>query len=67
LGFLTPRLNDAIAAMVEGYEEQANSVKLILPSGDIDFVVAGAVTDAKPIEKLDFQGSFFWLFADFSG
>lgn len=61
LSFLTPRLNDAIAAMVEGYEEQANSIKLILPAGDIDFVAAGAVTDAKPIEKLDFQGYSFPL------
>ena len=32
LGFITPRLNDVIAAMVEGYEEQANSLKLILPA-----------------------------------
>jgi hypothetical protein len=26
--------------MVEGYEEQANGLKLILPSGDIDFAAS---------------------------
>jgi Nucleotidyl transferase AbiEii toxin, Type IV TA system len=61
LGFITPRLNDKTAAMVEGYEEQANSLKLILPAGDIDFVAAGAVTTAKPTETLRFQSYSFAL------
>jgi hypothetical protein len=61
LGFITPRLNDAIAAMVEGYEEQANSLKLILPAGDIDFVAAGAVTVSEPTETLRFQKYSFPL------
>jgi hypothetical protein len=36
--------------------EQANSVKLVLPQGDIDFVAAGTVTGIAPNERLDFRG-----------
>ena len=61
LGFITPRLNDVVAAMVEGYEEHANSLKLILPAGDIDFVAAGTVTSSEPIEMLRFQDYSFPL------
>ena len=50
-----------VAAMVEGYEEQANSLKLILPAGDIDFVAAGTVTSSEPIEMLQFQNYSFPL------
>jgi len=58
---LTPRLNDLAAAMVKNYVEQANSIKLMLRHGDIDFVVAGAVTDTIPVEKLEFMGRTFLL------
>jgi predicted nucleotidyltransferase component of viral defense system len=58
---LTPRLNDTTAAMVTDYIEQANGIKLILPHGDIDFVVSGTVTDAEPTETLDFMGRTFRL------
>ena len=61
LGFITPRLNDVIAAMVEGYEEHANSLKLILPAGDIDFVAAATVTSSEPVEMLRFQDYSFPL------
>ncbi len=56
LARLTPRLNDRIAAMVRDYSEQANSLKLVLSEGDIDFVVAGSVTGAQPQETLEFGG-----------
>ena len=56
LGLLTPRLNDRVAARVADYSEQANSLKLVFAAGDIDFVVAGAVTDVTPTERLDFAG-----------
>lgn len=56
LARLTPRLNDRVAAMVRDYSEQANSIKLVLSEGDIDFIVAGRVTDAQPNETLDFGG-----------
>jgi len=56
LARLTPRLNDRVAGMVLDYAEQANSVKLVLAQGDIDFVVAGSVTGVAPQEMLDFRG-----------
>jgi predicted nucleotidyltransferase component of viral defense system len=56
LGLLTPRLNDQVASLTANYAEQANSVKLELPNGDIDFVVAGDVTGVRPSETLDFAG-----------
>jgi Nucleotidyl transferase AbiEii toxin, Type IV TA system len=56
LARLTPRLNDRVAAMVRDYSEQANSLKLVLSEGDIDFVVAGSVTGAQPQETLEFGG-----------
>ena len=51
---LTPRLNDRVAARVRDYSEQANSLKLVLTQGDIDFVVAGSVTGVAPKEMLGF-------------
>ena len=56
LARLTPRLNDRVAEMVRDYSEQANSIKLVLAQGDIDFVVAGSVTGVAPEETLDFRG-----------
>ncbi|MGB3584875.1 MAG: nucleotidyl transferase AbiEii/AbiGii toxin family protein [Roseiarcus sp.] len=56
LARLTPRLNDFAAEMARDYSEQANSVKLVLAQGDIDFVVAGSVTGVEPTETLDFGG-----------
>jgi len=47
--------------MVADYVEQANGIKLVLPHGDIDFVVAGAVTDAEAVETLEFMGRTFFL------
>jgi hypothetical protein len=61
LGFLTPRLNDVVGAMIEGYEEHTNSLKLILPIGDIDFIAAGAVTSSEPTEMLRFKTYSFPL------
>jgi len=61
LSLLTPRLNDTTAAMVTNYVEHANEIKLVLPQGDIDFIVAGAVTDAEAVETLEFMGRKFLL------
>jgi hypothetical protein len=43
LPLLSPRLNETAAAMATDYVEQANAVKLVLPQGDIDFIIAGDV------------------------
>lgn len=56
LGLLTPRLNDRVAARTSDYVEQANTLKLVLKGGDIDFVVAGGVTSIEPTERLEFAG-----------
>jgi hypothetical protein len=56
LAYLTPRRNDKVAAMARDYSEQANSVKLVLADGDIDFIVSGTVTGDAPNEMLEFQG-----------
>jgi nucleotidyltransferase AbiEii toxin of type IV toxin-antitoxin system len=61
LSLLTPRLNDTTAAMTTNYLEQANGLKLVLPHGDIDFVVSGPVTDAREIDRLEFMGRTFLL------
>jgi len=61
LSLLTPRLNDATAAMITDYVEQPNGVKLVLPHGDIDFVVAHPVTEAKAVAALEFMGRTFLL------
>lgn len=41
IGFLSPRLNDHVADLVgDRYDEDANSLKLRLKDGEIDFIVA---------------------------
>ena len=61
LSWLTPRLNERVAEIVRDYSEQANSVKLVLSEGDIDFVVAGSVTGVAPNETLEFRGRTLML------
>jgi hypothetical protein len=61
LSLLTPRLNDTTAAMTTNYLEQGSGLKLVLPHGDIDFVVSGPVTDTKATDCLEFMGHVFLL------
>jgi len=61
LSLLTPRLNDTTAAMTANYLEQGSGLKLVLRHGDIDFVVAGPVTEAKATDRLEFMGHTFPL------
>ena len=49
LSVLSPRLNAASAALVEDYVEQANTIKLVMRHGDIDFIVAGDI--AVPVTR----------------
>lgn len=48
IGHLSPRLNPAIESLTSDYDEQANSLKLYFPQGEIDFVVSGFLT-ANPV------------------
>lgn len=56
LGFISPRLNDTAASETQHYQEQANALKLLLPQGDIDFIVAAPVIPDAPCEPLDIDG-----------
>ena len=44
LGYVNPRINEAASDITADYEEHAQFVKLILPEGEIDFVVSQNLT-----------------------
>lgn len=56
LGYLTPRLNELAARMAPQYVEAANAIKLQLPQGDIDFIVAGDLFPRLEPEVIAFEG-----------
>jgi len=43
LGWISPRLNERVEAMVSGYEEAADFLKLNFPDGELDFIVRGSL------------------------
>ncbi len=49
LPYLNPRLNSVAESFALDYAEQANSIKIIMPMGDIDFVIAQDV--ATPVHR----------------
>ncbi|WP_232484210.1 nucleotidyl transferase AbiEii/AbiGii toxin family protein [Burkholderia ubonensis] len=44
LGYVNPRISDAASDITTDYEEHAEFVKLVLPDGEIDFVVSRNLT-----------------------
>ena len=57
LGLLSPRLNEiAEHESPLGYQEQANALKLLLPDGDVDFIVAAPVIPDAPCEAMVYEG-----------
>ncbi|KVL31026.1 nucleotidyl transferase AbiEii/AbiGii toxin family protein [Burkholderia sp. MSMB1835] len=44
LGYVNPRISDAASDITMDYEEHASFVKLVLPNGEIDFVVSRNLT-----------------------
>lgn len=53
LGYLTPRLNAEAEALTVDYVEEAASLKLRFPEGEIDFVASGPLThNATIVEHL---------------
>ena len=44
LNYVTPRLNDTAESMTGDYVEAANSLKLLFPEGEIDFVASAPLT-----------------------
>ena len=49
LSVFSPRLNEQAATLATSYVEQANTVKIVTSSGDIDFIVAADV--AAPVTR----------------
>ena len=45
LGYLSPRVNTRAESLTQNYIEQASSLKLFFPEGEIDFVVSGYLTE----------------------
>jgi hypothetical protein len=54
LGYLTPRLNQEAEKLTTDYAEDASSLKLRFPEGEIDFVVAGPLTQNPTMVELLF-------------
>lgn len=44
LGHLTPRLNDRVEALTTDYVESNQSLKLVFPEGEIDFIASAPLT-----------------------
>lgn len=55
LGYLTPRLSDLADRLVDDYVESPTHVKLLLPEGEIDFVVSVPLT-RHPFDVWRLQG-----------
>lgn len=55
LGHVTPRLCDVAESLTTEYVEAASSVKLLLPTGEIDVVVGEPLTE-QPWEVVQHQG-----------
>jgi hypothetical protein len=51
LGHLTPRLSDVAGRITTEYEENAEFLKLLLPTGEIDIVVGASLTP-RPYEEV---------------
>jgi predicted nucleotidyltransferase component of viral defense system len=54
LGYLSPRLNDTAEALTGDYLEQANSLKLRFPEGEIDFIASAPLTQHPDVRELMF-------------
>ncbi len=56
LNFLSPRLNDSVAMMVDHYTEQANHLRCSIRGvGEIDYLLVAPVIDLEP-ESLEVEG-----------
>ena len=55
LGYVTPRLSDVAEGITQDYVEAAGYVKLILPTGEVDFVASPNLTE-NPFEEMKLLG-----------
>ena len=56
LPLLSPLLNETAAAVASSWTEQANGVKIVMPQGDIDFVIAADVVIAVVRDRVTLEG-----------
>jgi len=54
LGYINPRLSDLAESLSDGYEENAEFIKLYLPHGEIDIVVGASLTE-RPFDLVAYQ------------
>ncbi|TAK84826.1 MAG: hypothetical protein EPO20_13370 [Betaproteobacteria bacterium] len=53
LGYVSPRLNEVADSMTADYVEEAGSLKLVFPEGEIDFIASAPLTSSPTVaEKL---------------
>ena len=48
IGLMSPRLNDKVGELVQGYEEDATFLKLKFSEGEVDFIVRMSLTGLSP-------------------
>lgn len=60
LGYLSPRLAGETVWNTEAYDESANALKLRYDEGEIDIIVANAVSDLA-VEAFEFSGATIWM------
>ncbi len=56
LSYISPRLNEVAERESRDYEEQPNAVKLTLPHGSVDFIVAAPVMRDAPCQVKRIEG-----------
>lgn len=55
LAYLTPRLNEAAESLTADYVEEAESLKLRFPEGEIDFVASAPLTEKPTVSEWMFD------------
>lgn len=52
LGYISPRINDALEDRAIKYIEQDNFIKIYLKEGEIDFILSPRISNCKPVQAI---------------
>lgn len=52
LGYISPRINDALEDRAIKYIEQENFTKIYLKEGEIDFILSPRISNCKPVQAI---------------
>lgn len=52
LGYISPRINDALEDRAIKYIEQDNFTKIYLKEGEIDFIISPRISNCKPVQAI---------------